>query len=145
MDTAQQVTNQSGAGTQDATPTILVEMAMPANGAGFLQIRVCARNPVTKDTRAWWAVYWVKSNDAGVTLGTLTATAFVSVYNNGAQVAASEVGFGANGNTNGASRFPATCIAVTTVTAGQAIDIRWRSTTGTLTATTRTLLLLKVA
>jgi hypothetical protein len=66
MDTAQQVTNQSGAGTQDATPTILVEMAMPANGAGFLQIRVCARNPVTKDTRAWWAVYWVKSNDAGV-------------------------------------------------------------------------------
>ena len=66
MDTAQQVTNQGGNVTQDATPTLLVEMAMPANGAGFLQIRVCARNPVTKDTRAWWAVYWAKSNDAGV-------------------------------------------------------------------------------
>jgi len=88
--------------------------------------------------------YQVRFN-AGVTLGTVTATGFVSVYANGVQVAASEVGFGLSGNVNGPSRFPASCAATVTVGAGQAIDIRWRSTAGTLTSTSRTLTLLKVA
>lgn len=73
--------------------------------------------------------------------GTNSATITTSIYQNGAQVANSERFFQ---RTSAGDRKAHLCSGFATVADGQAIDIRWRTSTGTATMANRSLALLKV-
>jgi hypothetical protein len=74
--------------------------------------------------------------------GTNAALTYVSIWAAGAQIAASEQGLQQSATSR---RWGFCCIAVVTVNGAQAIEGRWRASSGTSTMYNRTLMILKVA
>jgi len=79
----------------------------------------------------------VESSSAG-------ASVFISIYSGGVQVGASEREFRRPGLLGGSTAGSFACVAKVVVNGAQAIEGRWRTTAGTMTAHERTLAILEV-